>query len=58
MPNSLILTSSTSFGEYLNAGTTCTKFGKNGRNPRPAGLGQAGRPIHLALQAHLWPECS
>ena len=30
--------SSTSFGEYLNAGTTCIKFGQNGRNPRPAGL--------------------
>ena len=40
-----ILMSSTSFGEYLNAGTTCTKFGQNGRNPRPVGLGQAGRPI-------------
>ena len=47
MPNSLILTSSTSFGEYLNAGTTCMEFGQNGRKPRPAGLGQAGRPIHL-----------
>ena len=40
-----ILTSSTSFGEHLNAGITCMKFGQNGRNPRPAGLGQAGRPI-------------
>ena len=30
MPNSLILMSSTSFDEYLNAGTTCTKFGQNG----------------------------
>ena len=38
MPNSLILTSSTSFGEYLNVGTICTKFGTNGRKPRPAGL--------------------
>ena len=33
MPNSLILTSSISFGEYLNAGTTCMKFGQNGENP-------------------------
>ena len=38
MPNSLILTSSTSFGEYLNARTRCTKIGQNGRKPRPAGL--------------------
>jgi len=52
MPNSLILTSSTSFGEYLNAGTTCTKFGQIGRKPRPAGLST------LAIQAHLWSECS
>ena len=29
--------SSTSFVEYLIAGTTSTKFGQNGRNPRPAG---------------------
>ena len=47
-----ILTSSTSFGEYLNAGTTCMKFGQNGRKLRPAGLGQVGQPIHLAIQAH------
>ena len=52
MPNSLILMSSTSFGEYLNAGTTCMKFGQNGRKPRPAGL------FTLAIQAHLWSECS
>ena len=31
-----------SFGEYLNTGTTCTKFGQIGRKP---GLG--GRSIHL-----------
>ena len=37
MPNSLILMSSTSFGEYLNAGTTCAKLGQNGEIPgRPA----------------------
>ena len=41
----LTLMSSTSFGEYLNAGTRCTKFGQNGRNPRLSGLGQAIRPI-------------
>ena len=29
----------------MNAGITCTKFGQNGRNLRPAGLGQADRPI-------------
>ena len=46
MPNSLILTSSISFGEYLNAGTTCMKFGQNGRKPRLAGLST------LAIQAH------
>ena len=34
MPNSLILTSSTSFVEYLNAGTQCAKTGEI---PRPAG---------------------
>ena len=36
----LTLTSSTSFGEYLNSGTRYPKFGQNGRNPRPT-----GRPI-------------
>ena len=35
---SLTLTSSMSFGEYLNPGTTCTKLNRNGVNPRPAGL--------------------
>ena len=58
MPNSLILMSSISFGEYLNAGTTCMKFGQNETKPRPASLGQAGRPINLAIQSHIWPECS
>ena len=41
---SLTLTSSTRFGEYLNSGTTYTKMSQTGRIPRPAGLGQAGRP--------------
>jgi len=42
--NSQTLTSSTRFGEYLNSGTTYTKMSQTGRIPRPAGLGQAGRP--------------
>ena len=32
----LTLTSSTSFDEYLNLGTTYTKLSRNGKNPRPA----------------------
>ena len=48
----LLLTSSTSFGEHLNAGITCMKFGQNGRNPRPAGL------YPMEFDAHLWSECS
>ena len=33
----LTLTSSISFGEYLNSGATYTKSSRNGKNPRPAG---------------------
>ena len=39
-----------SFGEYLNPGTTCTKMSQNGVNPRPAGLGQAGRPTPVRFR--------
>ena len=43
----LTLTSSTSFGNYLNLGATSANLGQNGANPRPAGLGQAGRPAPI-----------
>ena len=39
-----------SFGECLNPGTTCTKMSQNGVNPRPAGLGQAGRPTPVRFR--------
>ena len=41
---SLTLMSSMSFGALVILGTKHTKLSQNGRNPRPAGLGQAGRP--------------
>ena len=40
----LTLTSSTSFDDYLKLGTTYANLSQNGVDPRPAGLGQAGRP--------------
>ena len=44
----LTLTSSTSFGNYLNPGATSANLGKNGANPRPAGL-----PLwHFAMKLH------
>ena len=54
MPNSLILTSSMSFGEYLNAGATCTKLGQSGRKPRPAGLSTLQFRVIFCQSAH---EC-
>ena len=52
---SLTLTSSMSFGEYLNSGTTCMKMSRNGEIPRPAGLGQAGRPTPVKFhRVALW----
>ena len=44
---SLTLMSSTSFGALVISGTKHTKLNQNGRNPRPAGLGQAGRATHV-----------
>ena len=41
---SLTLMSSTSFGACMISGTKHTKLSQNGRNPRPTGLAQAGRP--------------
>jgi hypothetical protein len=40
---SLTLMSSTSFGALVISGTKHAKLSQNGRNPRPAGLGQASR---------------
>ena len=40
----LILTSSTSFDDYLKLGATGANLGQIGANHRPAGLGQADRP--------------
>ena len=52
---SLTLTSCISFGEYLNSGATLTKLSQNGKNPRPAGLCQAGRPTTLRFDlAAVW----
>ena len=52
---SLTLTSSISFGEYFNSGATYTKLSRIGKNPRPAGLGQAGRPTTVRFDhAALW----
>ena len=45
----LILTSSISFDAYLKSGAIGANFGQNGANPRPAGLGQAGRPTPTTL---------
>ena len=53
---SLTLMSSTSFGDYLILGTQHTNLRQTRRNPRPAGLGQAGWPtpvkIHRATPEH------
>ena len=44
---SLTLMSSTSFGDYLISGTQHTNLSQNGRNLRPAGLGQASQPTFV-----------
>jgi hypothetical protein len=48
---SLTLTSSISFGEYLNSGATYMKLSQNGENPRPAGRPMPGRP---AYHCEIW----
>ena len=49
---SLTLMSSMSLGDYLISGTKHTNLSQNGRNPRPAGLGQASRPTPM------WFHCA
>ena len=47
--NSLTLMSSTSFQDYLNAGTKCMKTGQNWENSQASSLGQACRPTHYGF---------